>query len=46
MGAHSMTQEQFNQLKDVDQAKRLTKDERVKGKTKTPRKLQRTRSAR
>ena len=34
MGTNSMTQEQFNQLKDyVDQAKRLTKDQRVKGKT-------------
>jgi hypothetical protein len=34
MGTNNMTQEQFNQLKDyVDQAKRLTKDERVKGKT-------------
>ena len=34
MGTNNMTQEQFNQLKDyVDQAKRLTKDQRVKGKT-------------
>jgi len=34
MGTNSMTQEQFNQLKDcVDQAKWLTKDQRVKGKT-------------
>lgn len=33
MGSNSMTQDQFNQLKDyVDQAKRLTKDERFKGK--------------
>lgn len=34
MGTNTMTQDQFNQLKDyVDQAKRLTKDDRAKGKT-------------
>ncbi|SRR5579862_372582 len=35
MGQNNMTQDQFNQLSDyVDQAKRLTKEDKAKGKTK------------